>query len=52
MARVKDSYRNMGGQEKAAVFMLSLDTEHSTQLFSMMDDGRARNYTGFRLFWG
>ena len=38
MARVKDAYRNMSGQEKAAIFMLSLDTEHSTQLFTMMDD--------------
>ncbi|MDA0239741.1 MAG: flagellar motor switch protein FliG, partial [Proteobacteria bacterium] len=38
MARVKDAYKNMSGSEKAAIFMLSLNTEHSTQIFSMMDD--------------
>ena len=38
MARGRDSYRSMSGQEKAAVFMLSLDTEHSTQIFNLMED--------------
>ena len=38
MARGRDGYRNMSGQEKAAVFMLSLETEHSTQIFELMDD--------------
>ncbi len=38
MARGKDSYRNMSGQDKAAVFMLSLNTDHSSRIFSMMSD--------------
>ena len=38
MARGKDSFRNMSGQDKAAVFMLSLNTDHSSRLFEMMQD--------------
>ena len=38
MARAKDSYRGLGGQEKAAIFMLSLEQEHSGALFNLMDD--------------
>jgi len=38
MARVKDAYKSMSGQEKAAIFMLSLEAEHSQVLFEMMDD--------------
>ena len=38
MARVKDNYRNLTGADKAAIFMLSLDTEHSSALFDHMED--------------
>jgi flagellar motor switch protein FliG len=38
MARVKDDYRSLTGQEKAAIFMLSLGEDHSGKLFEMMDD--------------
>ena len=38
MARVKDQYRNLSGPEKASIFMLSLDNEHSAALFELMDD--------------
>ena len=38
MARVKDSYRGLAGNEKAAIFMLSLEQEHSAALFNLMDD--------------
>ena len=38
MARVKDNYRNLTGADKAAIFMLSLDAEHSTALFEQMED--------------
>lgn len=42
MARVKDDYRSLTGQEKAAIFMLSLGEEHSGKLFEMMDDEEIR----------
>jgi flagellar motor switch protein FliG len=42
MARVKDDYRNLTGQEKAAIFMLSLGEEHSGKLFEMMDNEEIR----------
>ena len=42
MARVKDDYRSLSGQQKAAVFMLSLGTEHSSRLFALMDDDEIR----------
>ena len=42
MARVKDDYRSLTGQEKAAIFMLSLGEEHSGRLFEMMDDEEIR----------
>ena len=38
MARVKDNYRNLTGADKAAIFMLSLETEHSTVLLENMED--------------
>ena len=38
MARVKDNYRNLTGADKAAIFMLSLDAEHSSVLFEQMED--------------
>jgi flagellar motor switch protein FliG len=38
MARVKDFYRGLAGNEKAAIFMLSLEQEHSAALFNLMDD--------------
>ena len=42
MARVKDDYRSLTGQEKAAIFMLSLGEENSGKLFEMMDDEEIR----------
>ncbi|GGF57276.1 flagellar motor switch protein FliG [Terasakiella brassicae] len=42
MARVKDDYRSLTGQEKAAIFMLSLGEEHSGKLFEMMDNEEIR----------
>ena len=38
MARAKDNYRTLSGQEKAAIFMLSLPQAHSSKLFGLMDD--------------
>ncbi|MDA8230787.1 MAG: flagellar motor switch protein FliG [Magnetospirillum sp.] len=38
MARVKEDYRSLTGPQKAAILMLSLGEEHSSRLFSMMDD--------------
>ncbi len=42
MARVKDDYRSLTGQEKAAIFMLSLGEDHSGKLFEMMDNEEIR----------
>ena len=36
MARVKDNYRNLSGADKAAIFMLSLEAEHSAVLLENM----------------
>ncbi len=36
--RVRDDYRSLSGPEKAAIFMLSLSEEHTSQIFSLMDD--------------
>ncbi|MBX9635882.1 MAG: flagellar motor switch protein FliG, partial [Magnetospirillum sp.] len=38
MARMKEDYRSLTGPQKAAMLMLSLGEEHSTKLFSLMDD--------------
>ena len=38
MARVKDNYRNLTGPDKAAIFMLSLEAEHSAVLLENMED--------------
>ena len=38
MARVKDNYRNLTGADKAAIFMLSLEAEHSAVLLENMED--------------
>ena len=38
MARVKDTYRNLTGADKAAIFMLSLEAEHSAVLLENMED--------------
>ncbi|MEO0036602.1 MAG: Flagellar motor switch protein FliG [Pseudomonadota bacterium] len=38
MARMKEDYRSLTGPQKAAMFMLSLNEEHSAKLFSMMGD--------------
>ncbi|MFP6733400.1 MAG: flagellar motor switch protein FliG, partial [Rhodospirillales bacterium] len=38
MARSKDTFRNLKGSDKAAIFMLSLEQEQSAKLFAMMED--------------
>lgn len=38
MARMKEDYRSLTGPQKAAMLMLSLGEEHSSRLFSLMDD--------------
>ncbi|AMW35350.1 flagellar motor switch protein FliG [Haematospirillum jordaniae] len=38
MGRLKEDYRSLTGPQKAAIFLLSLGDEHSTRLFSMMND--------------
>ena len=38
MEPVKDSYNDLTGSEKAAIFMLSLEQEHSSALFNLMED--------------
>ena len=37
MARTKDSFRNLSGADKAAIFMLSLEQDQSAKLFELMD---------------
>ncbi|KAA0590274.1 flagellar motor switch protein FliG [Azospirillum lipoferum] len=36
--KVREDYRTLTGPEKAAIMMLALGEEHSSKLFSMMDD--------------
>ncbi|PCJ97571.1 MAG: flagellar motor switch protein FliG [Zetaproteobacteria bacterium] len=36
--RVRDDYRTLMGPEKAAIFLLSLSEERTSQIFEMMDD--------------
>ena len=36
MARSKDTFKNLNGADKAAIFMLSLEQEQSAKLFEMM----------------
>jgi len=38
VGRLKEDYRSLTGPQKAAIFLLSLGDEHSTRLFSMMND--------------
>ncbi len=40
--QVRDDYRSLEGPEKAAILMLSLDEEHASQLFGLMDDEEIR----------
>ena len=40
--QVRDDYRSLGGPEKASILMLSLDEEHASQLFGLMDDEEIR----------
>ncbi|MBT4119117.1 MAG: flagellar motor switch protein FliG, partial [Rhodospirillaceae bacterium] len=37
MARSKDTFKNLTGADKAAIFMLSLEQEYSSKLFELMD---------------
>lgn len=39
---VKEDYRSLSGQEKAAILMLSVGDEHVTQVFQLMDDDEIR----------
>jgi len=43
MARVKDDFRNLTGMQKAAIFMLGVGNQHSSQLFEKMDDEEIRD---------
>lgn len=36
--RVREDYRTLTGTEKAAIFMLSLGEQYTTEIFSIMDD--------------
>ena len=38
MARTNESYRNLAGADKAAIFMLSLNHNQSAKLFEMMEE--------------
>ena len=38
MDRAIDDYRSVEGRQKAAIFMLAIGHEHSTQMFEKMDD--------------
>ncbi|CAA6603926.1 MAG: flagellar motor switch protein FliG [Alphaproteobacteria bacterium] len=38
MARIKEDFRTLTGQQKAAIFMLAIGEQHSSRLFSIMDD--------------
>ncbi len=40
--QVYDDPRSLGGPEKAAILMLSLDEEHAAQIFGLMDDEEIR----------
>jgi flagellar motor switch protein FliG len=42
MGRIKEDYRSLTGPQKAAIMMLSLGEEHSTRIFSMMEDEEIR----------
>ena len=37
MVRAKDTFNNLTGADKAAIFMLSLEQEYSSKLFELMD---------------
>ena len=39
---VKEEYRSLSGQEKAAILMLSVGEEHISQVFNLMDDDEIR----------
>ena len=38
MDRTIDDYRSVEGRQKAAIFMLAIGHEHSTQMFEKMDE--------------
>ena len=39
---VKEDYRSLSGQEKAAILMLSVSDEHVTNVFKLLDDDEIR----------
>ena len=43
MARAKEEFRNLGGMQKAAIFMLALGDQHSALIFERMDDEEIRD---------
>ncbi len=38
----KEDYRSLSGQEKAAIFMLSVGEDHISSVFKLMDDDEIR----------
>ncbi|MCP4394706.1 MAG: flagellar motor switch protein FliG [Alphaproteobacteria bacterium] len=42
MSRRKEDYNSISGPQKAAIMLLALGDDHSTKLFSMMDDEEIR----------
>lgn len=38
MARTKEDYRTLTGQQKAAILMLAVGEQHSSKMFAIMDD--------------
>jgi len=36
--RMREDYRTLSGNEKAAIFLLALGEEHATKVFEHMDD--------------
>lgn len=46
MARTKEDYRTLTGQQKAAILMLAVGEQHSSKLFSIMDDEEIKELSG------
>ncbi|MBI5122138.1 MAG: flagellar motor switch protein FliG [Rhodospirillales bacterium] len=46
MARTKEDYRTLTGQQKAAILMLAVGEQHSSRLFSIMDDEEIKELSG------
>jgi flagellar motor switch protein FliG len=46
VARTKEDYRTLTGQQKAAILMLAVGEQHSSRLFSIMDDEEIKELSG------